>query len=194
MTGLSRLATVVVVGVGALAPASSPAHAQELTNRRDQARRAFLATPAGMYEHYCAHCHGPDGAGSGLFWDADMTPKPADLTALPAEGADHDYLVEAIRDGSAVHGKSTLCPPWGRTISPDNIQRLARYIGALGAEKTPAPAAALAELPTTGPADGPPGDEPFPWSLAGIVAAEGLVLLGLFLRSRSEDDRQGVHS
>ena len=180
------------------------ARGAEVINRREQARRMLLATPESTYVHYCAHCHGDDGTGGGRLWPTELSVKPADLTALDAG---EDYLIEAIREGSAVHGKSNLCPPWGRTIAAQNIQRLARYIAALGGESSSEPQApakraqppakpvrTAARVPAPGLsaasafgrlAEGPPAPvkEPLPWLLGAVLMVETVVLLWM-LRAR----------
>ena len=135
-------------------------HGTEFINRRDQARGNFLSAPAGIFRHYCAHCHGEDGKGQGRLWSSEMSPKPTDLTGLEADEA---TLANMIRDGTAAQGKSPLCPPWGRTISPQDRMRLTRYILALdGGPPQPVSSAVSA----------PAAREPFPWlSLLVIVAA-----------------------
>lgn len=150
------------------------ARAQELINRREQARRAFLASPEGIYRHYCSHCHGDDAMGGGRLWASELSPSPADLTAL---GLDMESLMAAIRDGSASQGKSNLCPPWGRTISPANLQRLAQYIVSLGEETSPP--ASQSAVPTE------PVGEPLPWLLAAVLFGE-LALLWRMLRRKKE--------
>lgn len=148
-----------------------PAAAQEqLVNRRDEARRAFLATPEGIYRHYCAHCHGDEGRGNGRLWATELTPKPADLTVLDV---DKDYLVEAIRDGAAVHGKSNLCPPWGRTISPANIERLAQAV--LAFRERP-------KTEQTGSGSHPRPRESGPLFLVLLLGSEALVLWRMLAR------------
>ncbi len=147
---------------------------QNLINRREEARAAFQATSQGVYDHYCAHCHGDDGTGSGRLWASELSPRPADLTALDA---DREYLITAIRDGSASHGKSNLCPPWGRTISPTDIERLAHYITALGSGTSAAPVSEADALPQ-------PVGEPFPWLLSGVVLAELVLLWQMFRRKK----------
>ncbi len=145
-------------------------HGQDIINRREQARRMTMATPQGVYAHYCAHCHGDDAMGSGRLWPTELSPKPADLTALEQS---EDYLIAAIRDGSGVHGKSNLCPPWSRTIPAADIGRLARYIVSLGGDNSE-PSATPAE------ARGSPSEpvrEPFPWLPSIILFVEiGLVV------------------
>ncbi len=151
---------------------------QEIINRQEQARGMVLTTPHSIYRHYCAHCHGEDARGRGRLWASELSPTPANLTML---GADEDYLIAAIRDGSTAHGKSNLCPPWGRTISPVNIERLARYVASLGGKTSmspPARAEARGSLPE-------PVREPFPWLLGLFILAE-IGVLGGMLRRRKE--------
>ncbi len=176
------LALLMVLGEAGIA------RGQEIINRREQARGMLLVSPQGIYRHYCAHCHGDDAGGGGRLWSTELSPRPADLTTL---GKDEEYLVTAIRDGSVAHGKSNLCPPWGRTIAPADIKRLARYIVSLASE-TPsdpqAPARGLSEPSTfDGPARGlsAPVNEPFPWLLGAVLVVETVVLLRM-LRARKE--------
>lgn len=170
--GLLKRMSVWALLLAALAPDAAEGQ-EEFINRREQARGAYLASPQGIYGHYCAHCHGDDATGGGRLWALELSPPPTDLTAL---GADVNYLTAAIRDGSTAHGKSNLCPPWGRTISPADIDRLARYVASLGS-KTQAPSAESGTPPNA-------GGEPFPWLLAGIVLAEGGLLWRLLRRKR----------
>ncbi len=148
------------------------AEGQEFVNRRDEARGAFLATGQGIYAHYCAHCHGEDGQGSGRLWATELTPKPADLTATKL---DPDALVKFITEGSAASGKSNLCPPWGRTIPPQAVERLALYLLSLRGD-TPSPSSKSLTSPA-------PPHQSFPWLLAIIILVE-TVLLGWLLRRR----------
>lgn len=174
MKSLGLLKRTSVWALLLAAPAPDAAEGQEeFTNRREQARGAYLATPQGIYGHYCAHCHGEDATGGGRLWALELSPQPTDLTAL---AADVSYLATAIRDGSAAQGKSNLCPPWGRTISPADIDRLARYVASLDS-KTP-PASSESGTPPIA------AGEPFPWLLAGIVLAEGGLLWRLLRRKR----------
>lgn len=137
--------------------------AQELINRRDQVRGAFLATPSGIYGHYCAHCHGDNAKGGGRLWATELSPSPPDLTELEA---DKEYFLAVIRNGSAAQGKSNLCPPWGRTISPANVERLAQYILSLRSE-TSAPEPTIPFEPVR---------ETFPWLLVAVVLGEAAFL------------------
>lgn len=156
---ICSLALVLAAG------AAKIALCQELIDRREQARGAFLATPDGIYRHYCAHCHGDDGTGSGRLWTTELSPSPADLTALKQP---KEYLVAVIRDGTAAHGKSNLCPPWSRTITADNVERLAQFILSLRSEPSQP-----ASKPVTASA---PARETFPWLLGAALVGEILLL------------------
>ncbi len=154
-------------------------HGQEIINRQEQARGMVLTTPQSIYRHYCAHCHGENATGGGRLWASELSPTPANLTML---GAGEDYLIAAIRDGSTAHGKSNLCPPWGRTISPANIERLARYVASLGGKTStsgPAGAEARGSLPE-------PAREPFPWLLGLFIPAEVGVLWVMLQRRKGD--------
>ena len=145
---------------------------QVLIHRREQARQDFLATPKGIYLYYCAHCHGDDGKGEGRLWSTELSPKPADLTVLRA---DKEFLFKGIRDGPSAVAKSNLCPPWGRTIAPDKIERLTQYLLILAGQSQ-----ALSDRPAV-----PAGVviQPLPWFLTVLIAAE-CALLGWMLFKR----------
>lgn len=169
LTALTALALLPSAGL-----AQAGREGGELINRREQARGALLATPQAIYLHYCAHCHGERAKGEGRLWATELEPQPADLTALEA---DKEYVLEVIRDGTAAQGKSNLCPPWGRTISPANQERLAQYIVSLSSEaSSPPPQPAGPTKPMT---------EPFPWLLVVVLLGE-LVLLWRVLRPKKE--------
>lgn len=153
--------------------------AEELINRRDQARKAFLATPEGLYTHYCEPCHGEDATGAGRLWVSELPAEPADLTTL---GADKEYVIAVIRDGSAVHGKSNLCPPWQRTISAANMERLAQYIVSL---ESPTSESETSEPATQAAASPEPVREPIPWFMLALLVGE-IALLWAMLRQRKE--------
>lgn len=173
MKAIAAVMSIIAVVVSAGSPQA--ARGEEWINRREQARLVFLATPQGLYQHYCAHCHGEDGRGSGRLWASELPARPADLTAL---GRDKEYVAALIRDGSAAQGRSNLCPPWGRTLSPANLERLAQYIFSLGhqtSQPASAPGASVVEPPR----------QPFPWLLLAVVLAE-MALLWRVVRRRKE--------
>lgn len=149
-----------LVAMGTTAAFSQTVESDGIIDRRDQARRAYLATQDGVYQKYCAHCHGEDGHGDGRFWTNDLSPKPSDLTTTTL---DQEALVGFITDGSSASGRSALCPPWGNTISSQNVERLSWYILAMQGEPSVAAPGPPATLGSSG------ASAPVPWILAILV-------------------------
>jgi mono/diheme cytochrome c family protein len=100
--------------------------AQGLTYAEGQGRHLF--------EHYCVTCHGDGGQGDGEN-ASNLNPPPPDLTTSKS-AADENYLRRVIAEGSAAVGRSALSPPWGRSLSPQEIEYLVLYCQALQRKKT----------------------------------------------------------
>jgi mono/diheme cytochrome c family protein len=83
-----------------------------------------------LFSHYCATCHGDAGQGDGQN-AYNLTPPPPDLTE-PKRTSDEALLRKVIAEGSAAIGRSPLSPPWGRSLSPQEIDYLVAYCRALG--------------------------------------------------------------
>ena len=86
-----------------------------------------------LFDHYCATCHGDGGKGDGQN-ASNLSPPPPDLTASK-NLADAAYVRRVIAEGSAAAGRSPLSPPWGRTLSAQEIEYLALYCRALAAKR-----------------------------------------------------------
>ena len=78
-----------------------------------------------LFAQYCATCHGDEGKGDGQN-ASNLHPPPPDLTASKNLG-DAAHLRRVIVEGSAAVGRSPLSPPWGRTLSAQEIEYLALY-------------------------------------------------------------------
>ncbi len=154
---------------------------QELIHRRDQARQDFLASPKGIYLHYCAACHGDDGKGEGRLWSTELSPKPADLTVLRA---DKGTLLKWIRDDPPAVAKSNLCPPWGRTIPPEKIERLAQYLLSLAGQSQASPAQPAASAGVVA--------QPMPWFLMVLILAELALLARILFKRRKVREESGI--
>ena len=87
----------------------------------------------GIFVKYCAACHGEGGKGDGQN-ASNLEPAPPDLTTSK-NVADDAYLRRVIAEGSAAVGRSSLSPPWGRTLSHQQIEYVALYCRALAARK-----------------------------------------------------------
>ena len=83
------------------------------------------------YQHYCQTCHGETGAGDG-FNAFNLDPRPRDLSepAFQKKKTDAD-LADAIQRGGAGVGLSSMMPPWGRTLSREQVDQVVVYLRSL---------------------------------------------------------------
>jgi hypothetical protein len=65
---------------------------------------------------------------------SNLTPPPPDLT-VPKNVSDAALIRKVIAEGSAAVGRSPLSPPWGRSLSHQEIDYLTAYCRALGRKK-----------------------------------------------------------
>ena len=86
-----------------------------------------------LFVHYCATCHGDEARGDGQN-ASNLTPPPPDLTA-PKSSRDAALIRRVIAEGSAAVGRSPLSPPWGRSLSGQQIDYLVAYCRSLGRKK-----------------------------------------------------------
>lgn len=84
------------------------------------------------FQHYCQTCHGETGAGDG-FNAFNLDPRPRDLSdrAFQKKKTDAD-LTDAIQRGGAGVGLSSMMPPWGRTLSKQQVEQVVLYLRSLG--------------------------------------------------------------
>jgi mono/diheme cytochrome c family protein len=134
-----RLVVVLVVlaAPGCHRQAAVPPADPMLEALRAEDRAAGLTYAQGegkdLFDHYCATCHGEDGKGDGEN-ASNLNPPVPDLTA--AKSAEDAALVRrVIAEGSAAVGRSPLSPPWGRSLSPQEIEYLTLYCRGLAAGK-----------------------------------------------------------
>ncbi len=83
-----------------------------------------------VFRHYCQTCHGETGAGDG-FNAFNLDPRPRDLSDPAFQKKSDADLADAIRRGGAGVGLSPLMPPWGRTLSPREIDEVVLYVRSL---------------------------------------------------------------
>jgi mono/diheme cytochrome c family protein len=86
-----------------------------------------------LFAQYCATCHGDEGRGDGQN-ASNLTPAPPDMT-VPRRGTDTALIRRVIAEGSASVGRSPLSPPWGRSISRQEIDYLVAYCQSLSRKK-----------------------------------------------------------
>lgn len=86
-----------------------------------------------LFGQYCATCHGDEGKGDGQN-ASNLNPPPPDLTSVKT-ARDAAYLRRVIEQGSAAIGRSPLSPPWGRSLTTQQIDYLVAYCQALARPK-----------------------------------------------------------
>lgn len=85
-------------------------------------------TPADNYKAYCVQCHGSEGTGKGVN-TRDMSVVPRDHTDTKSmSGRSDETLFKAIKEGGPSIDKSVLMPPWGSTLSDEEIKDLVQYL------------------------------------------------------------------
>ena len=102
---------------------------------RDDGLSAVEALGHRVFVARCATCHGAEGHGDGQN-AYNLDPPPPDfqesLAKLPA--ADRRKIVEG---GTAALGRSPLCPPYGRSLSADEIDAVVAWLDV--ASRRPSP-------------------------------------------------------
>lgn len=89
------------------------------------------AAGEGLYQQYCASCHGPLGRGDGPV-GAALNPKPADhsngdyMNALSDE-----HLFKVVKYGGTAVDRSPLMAPWGGTLSDEQIVDVVAFVRSL---------------------------------------------------------------
>lgn len=81
-----------------------------------------------IFSKYCSVCHGLEGKGDG-FNAFNLNPKPRDFTdSTFIANLDTSLLIETITNGGKSVGLSAKMPPWGKTLSDNDIKNVADFI------------------------------------------------------------------
>jgi cytochrome c oxidase cbb3-type subunit 3 len=81
------------------------------------------------FKFYCAQCHGADGKGKGPNVTKDFATTPRNFTDPKEMNKLTDADVKtAIKDGGPAVSKSELMPPWGKTLTDEEMDALVGYI------------------------------------------------------------------
>ena len=78
-----------------------------------------------LFAHYCATCHGDEGKGDGQ--NASNLNPPPPAMSVSTNTRDPALLRKVIGEGSAAIGRSPQSPPWGRSLSRQQIDYLVAY-------------------------------------------------------------------
>jgi len=98
----------------------------EAVKKIDSGLNIVQARGKKLYNQYCVICHGEEGRGDG-FNAFNLNPRPADMNEVCKKRGD-GYIIRVITDGTKAVGKSSLCPPYGRTIRKEDINAIIAYI------------------------------------------------------------------
>lgn len=81
------------------------------------------------YKFYCAQCHGTDGKGDGPNATKSQPVSPRNHTSAKemSKLTDQD-LINVIKGGGAATSKSTMMPPFGKTLTDDEVVALKDYL------------------------------------------------------------------
>lgn len=124
---ISTLGAFLLLALGACA--RRPAAAPKAAAVPEPSYEARLGKQ--VYKQYCQTCHGETGAGDG-FNAFNLDPHPRDLSdpAFQKKKSDAD-LADAIRRGGAGVGLGPLMPPWGKTLSAQQVEQVILYVRSL---------------------------------------------------------------
>ena len=117
----------------AAAPAAPPAEATPAADAAvAEAPLSYeLRLGKGVYQHHCLTCHGETGAGDG-FNAFNVDPHPRDLSDPAFQKAKTDAeLKDAIQRGGLGVGLSVMMPPYGHTLTSDQIDQVVGYLRTL---------------------------------------------------------------
>ncbi len=101
----------------------------EAVERIDGGLNVMQAKGKRLYKQYCNICHGEGGKGDG-FNAFNLNPRPADLTEV-CKVREDKYIIMVVTGGTKAVGKSSLCPPFGRTIQRKGINAIISYLKTL---------------------------------------------------------------
>lgn len=94
-----------------------------------QVSTAFAASAELNYKFYCAQCHGTDGKGDGPNATKSQPVSPRNHTSAKemSKLTDQD-LINVVKGGGAATSKSTMMPPFGKTLTDAEVVALKDYM------------------------------------------------------------------
>ena len=133
---VTSLAIGLVVSAGCRA---TPPPAKDVLQEafRDDALSATEARGHRVFLQRCATCHGPQGRGDGQN-AYNLQPPPPDFQESPAKLHVGDRR-KVVEGGTAARGRSPLCPAWGRSLGPDDVDALLAWLEAAARAPVVAP-------------------------------------------------------
>jgi mono/diheme cytochrome c family protein len=134
---MASLALGLVILSACRAPAPPGKDAVQEAFRED-GLSAGAARGHRVFLQRCATCHGPQGRGDGQN-AYNLQPPPPDFQESLAKLSAADRR-KVIQGGTAALGRSPLCPPWGRSLGPDDVDALLAWLDVAARPRTGEPA------------------------------------------------------
>ena len=96
----------------------------------------FSAAPVGaaedvekVFKFYCSQCHGLGGKGDGPNVTKDFPVSPRNFTSAEEMNKLTDAdLKNVILDGGPSMSKSPMMPPWGKTLTDEQVDALIKHL------------------------------------------------------------------
>jgi len=89
---------------------------------------AVAASAEENYKWYCAQCHGSAGKGDGInSKDLPVTPRNHTNAEEMKKLTDAD-IMNVIKNGGAATSKSTTMPPFGKTLTDDEVKEMTKHL------------------------------------------------------------------
>ncbi len=90
---------------------------------------ASAAEAEQAFKFYCAQCHGLGGKGDGPNVSKDFPVSPRNFTNAAEMNKLSDADVKnVILDGGPAASKSPMMPPWGKTLTPEDVDGLVKHL------------------------------------------------------------------
>ena len=85
-----------------------------------------------LFKFYCAQCHGLGGKGDGPNVTKDFPVSPRNFTSAKEMDKLSDAdMKNVIMDGGPSMSKSPMMPPWGKTLTPEQVDGLIKHLRGL---------------------------------------------------------------
>jgi len=82
-----------------------------------------------LFKFYCAQCHGLEGKGNGPNVGKEFPVDPRNFTkADEMEKLSDADIKNVILDGGPSASKSPMMPPWGKTLTEEEVDALVKYL------------------------------------------------------------------
>ena len=82
-----------------------------------------------LFKFYCAQCHGLEGKGNGPNVGKEFPVDPRNFTkADEMQKLSDADIKNVVMDGGPSASKSPMMPPWGKTLTEEEVDALVKYL------------------------------------------------------------------